>query len=128
MSIEVLLLNRSPSRVHLSDATTIIQDELVSCATIEAWEHITHSTRKPRVRPNRRAQRRMKLQEQNDLVKSPANVGATELVFETRGFPWSTIGLLTTCLEQDVEDDFCWVVVDDKCQNTSVDHNILGLM
>ena len=96
---------------HVSDAITVPQDdEVASCATTEAWESVSHSGRKPRHRPRRRARRTEKVLEEDRLMRSLAGEGAKELEWETRGL---SAGLLMTCFEDCCDDEFG--AMDDAC-------------
>lgn len=100
--------DKSESRVlsvHLSDATDVPYDgDAVSIASTAPWEHRSHSARKPRHRPSRRARRRERQAECEHLTRLQHLGNLADLEIDLGRFPLDFSGTLAACLEEDAED------------------------
>lgn len=91
---------------HLSDATTGLpggdaeDEDVASIATTAPWSHAGRTCmRQPRKRPNRRAKRSARLQEEQRTIVMLAREGALEMEWSAGSLPSEAIAPLVAALE-----------------------------
>ena len=107
---------------QVSDATTASpgeeygdEDGSASCATTVDWNLQAVQRRKARHRPGRRAKRTSRLAEQQQLIAQLDCRGMQEVEWETFGIPIQAMGLLASCIEEDLEEELDDMPVDPAC-------------
>jgi hypothetical protein len=101
-AVQESVKQRRTLSVHLSEVTTAADD--ASVATTEQWSQDVRN-RKPRHRPHRRVNRRMRLQWEEDMARKQHESSAAQLDYDMGRFPLHMMSCLAACLEEDLQDD-----------------------